>query len=115
MRILANSEEFGRVVSEICGAKGLRKLEKETGLSAAYIGAMKGGLVPSAGKLAQFAAGTKISGELAKRYYQAASNVRSDLDIDSLLDFVCEVAGLDTMARFEVKQCMHKYVNEHAA
>ena len=100
--LLAQSDEFGRMVREIVGRMGLRDAARLTGLSAAYIGAMKDGHVPLEESLAKFAAGYKLQGEYAKRFFEVARLARPDLDPEAIIQFGCDAAGYTTMERLAV-------------
>jgi hypothetical protein len=99
---LGQSDEFGRIVSMIIGRRGLREAEELTGISAAYLGAMKAGKVPSEEIIARFVVGFNVQGELATRLYEAAKAVKGDLDPELIMQFACDAAGMDTMQRMAV-------------
>ncbi|MEN6371544.1 MAG: hypothetical protein ABFD64_05965 [Armatimonadota bacterium] len=57
------SEDFGHIVKEIMGEDSYGKATIKTGISQAYLHAMKGGKVPSREIVEKFAKGYKTSAE----------------------------------------------------
>ncbi len=103
IRVVAtSSEEFGRIVSDIMGADGLREASRKTGLSKTYIGEMREGLVPSTEAVGQFAVGYRLDADLARRLFEAARNVREDINPELLFQIACGAAGISTTDRLRL-------------
>ena len=105
---VARSDEFGRIVSTIVGRMGLRKAAETAGISAAYMGQMKDGTIPSEEVLAKFAAGFKLDGDLAHRFWDAAKASKPEIDLEHIIQFACDAAGFGTMERWAVIDAFRK-------
>ncbi len=98
--LVANSEEFKRLVQDIIGPMGLREAESLTGISATYIGAMKNkGHVPNEEMIGKLAAGFGLDDKRANQLFEAAAKVRPGISPEALLQVACQAAGLSTSAR----------------
>lgn len=99
---MAKSAEFGRIVADVIGRMGLRDAANKAGISAAYMGSMKDGTVPSEEILARFVSAFSVEGELARRLWESARAEKSQMDIEHILQFACDAAGFDTMERWQL-------------
>jgi len=97
--LLAQSDKFGQIVSDIIGTLGLRDAEEATGISAAYIGAMKRGHIPAEAIIAKFAAGF---GTDANQLFDAAREVKADIQPELIIQAGCEAANLSTDDRLHI-------------
>ena len=102
---MVKSDEFGAIVSTVIGPLGLRDAAVKAGISAAYMGQMKAGIVPSEEVLSKFAAGFGLTGQLAEQYWRAASAVKPEADLENVIQFACDAAGFSTMQRWAVIEC----------
>jgi transcriptional regulator with XRE-family HTH domain len=110
--VLASSAKFGGIVSDIIGTKGLREVAEITGISAPWIGAMKRGQIPSEKTIAKFAAAFGVS---AKPLFDAALEVKEDIDLERIIQAACEAAGLSTAGRLKVLDAFREAAKEASA
>lgn len=90
MILLARSEEFREVMRDIIGNLGLRAASAKIDVSAAYMGTIKDGTIPSDAVLAKIVAAFEVQGELAERFWRAAQGGKPELELESIVHFACD-------------------------
>jgi hypothetical protein len=112
--LVAQAEGLGALLRDVVGADSSRGFARKIGVSSAYAGSLLAGYVPSDDILGRIAVAYDLDHELTTRLFDAAREVRADIDPERLLQTACSAGGLSTAGRIAVLDCFRTIKKQEA-
>jgi hypothetical protein len=113
--LVMQGEEFGALLRDIVGADSSRAFSRKIGVTSSYAGSLLAGYVPSDDVLGRIAVAYNLDHDLTTRLFDAAREVRADIDPERLLQTACSAAGFSTAGRIAVLECFRTVREKEAA
>lgn len=115
MITVAQSDTLALLLHDVVGNDSARELARKLGVSSAYGSNVLKGYVPSDDVLGRIAVAYGLDHDLTTRLFDAAREVRADIDPERLLQTACSAAGLSTAGRIAVLECFRNERRSEAA